>query len=587
MYNILMSSTMFVDNPQKRKIAVQVRNIHMLIFVLIIALVMGVIAVIINDITDSVSEKLVRLPSIETMRLFNTYMTRDLVLVRKTALSEAIIGWVADEENPAKKAAAYNEMKEFTKMLQNANSYFAIEKSLNEYSINAGISFEDFHSFSRLDRSNPGDAWYFECIDSEYDYILNIDIDKITKKPCVWINHRVMKDNNPIGVFCLGIPFEELAENLFAEHDNKNIKGYIIDKNGYIQFDGAISIFHPEEKNKNSIYALYPNSVFNSAMETYLKGINGYFDLSARSVSVKPAKDFNNYASIVPIVDTDWSVVTFLNKNLLFINILPLIIAVLSSLFIYVLVDSIVMHRLVFLPLNRLTTSLSASKFYIGEIFGCDRGDEIGVLAETIQRMRDRLSTYNAELLRAAREREHLIRIDQLTNIPNRRSFDERLPLEWGRAIRTKTPISLLILDLDHFKKYNDAYGHLQGDKALQATAKIFMQILKRSGDLVARWGGEEFAVLLVNTDIEGALNVAEGIRQNVESLQIPLVDGTISKITVSIGINSLIPETNNLLEDFIRHADMALYTAKKEGRNRVCQYSKGVHLSSFSAGYS
>jgi diguanylate cyclase (GGDEF)-like protein len=256
------------------------------------------------------------------------------------------------------------------------------------------------------------------------------------------------------------------------------------------------------------------------------------------------------------------------------LSFLPLMVTMLSAFIIFLLVDSFIIYRLALTPLNRLTQSLSASKFYVGEIYGCDRSDEIGELAQTIQKMRDRLSTYNAELLRAARERERLIRIDQLTEIPNRRSFDERLPLEWGRASRTKTPISLLILDLDFFKDYNDNYGHLQGDKALQVVAQVFTQELKRSGDLVSRWGGEEFAVLLANTDFNGAQDVAERIRRRVEELKILLVDGSVSRVTISIGINSLVPTSNDVLEDFIRHADMALYTAKREGRNRVCRYS-------------
>ena len=178
------------------------------------------------------------------------------------------------------------------------------------------------------------------------------------------------------------------------------------------------------------------------------------------------------------------------------------------------------------------------------------------------------------QIVNQMRTIERLSMIDQLTNIPNRRSFDERLPLEWGRAIRTQTPISILILDLDHFKNYNDTYGHLQGDKALQVVAKVFIQELKRSGDIVARWGGEEFAILLSDTDINGAMDIAERIRLKIENLPIPLADDSVSKITASIGVYSLVPTKNDVHEDFIRNADMALYTAKREGRNRVCQYS-------------
>ena len=167
---------------------------------------------------------------------------------------------------------------------------------------------------------------------------------------------------------------------------------------------------------------------------------------------------------------------------------------------------------------------------------------------------------------------ERLSMIDPLTNIPNRRAFDERLRLEWDRAMRNRTPISVLIIDLDGFKAYNDTYGHMQGDKALQAVAKICIQELKRSVDLVARWGGDEFVVLLIDTTCDDAMKVAERLRMSIENTQPQLPDGQTSKITISIGINALIPTSNSSLDEFLCYADRALYTAKKEGRNRVCR---------------
>ena len=163
--------------------------------------------------------------------------------------------------------------------------------------------------------------------------------------------------------------------------------------------------------------------------------------------------------------------------------------------------------------------------------------------------------------------------MDQLTGIPNRRSFDERLRLEWGRAIRTETPISILVFDLDNFKKYNDTYGHMQGDMVLQSVAKLFAGELKRSADFIARWGGEEFIALLASTEWNGALDVAERIRSGVENAVVPLANGEATKITVSIGINSQVPTPSASLDDFIQHADKALYTAKNECKNRVCRY--------------
>ena len=162
---------------------------------------------------------------------------------------------------------------------------------------------------------------------------------------------------------------------------------------------------------------------------------------------------------------------------------------------------------------------------------------------------------------------------DQLTGLPNRRSFDNRLDLEWQRGMRDKTPVSVLMMDIDKFKTYNDTFGHHQGDVTLQVVADTIKQTLKRSSDFAARWGGEEFVVLLPNTDSTGALGVAEKIRSSIENTQIPCDDERGRKATISIGVNTHTPEPDFLIGDFMSAADIALYQAKETGRNRVCLY--------------
>jgi len=174
------------------------------------------------------------------------------------------------------------------------------------------------------------------------------------------------------------------------------------------------------------------------------------------------------------------------------------------------------------------------------------------------------------QIVNQIRTIEQLSMIDQLTGIPNRRSFDERLQMEWKRAKREQMPISLLMIDLDKFKKINDTYGHQQGDIVLQAVAKTLQQAFNRPADFAARWGGEEFIILLPSTPLSGAMNIAEKIRTGVEKTEIPYYEGVIIKLTVSIGVNSLIPEQNSSVNAFISNADKALYAAKDAGRNKV-----------------
>lgn len=167
----------------------------------------------------------------------------------------------------------------------------------------------------------------------------------------------------------------------------------------------------------------------------------------------------------------------------------------------------------------------------------------------------------------------NLSMMDHLTGIPNRRNFESRLDLEWNRAIRTKSHLSILVIDLDNFKSLNDVYGHLQGDMALKATADIMKASLKRSVDFIARWGGEEFAAILPDTDLEGAFEIAESMRNSIEKHEIPYAEagGGVIKITASIGINAIKPEHDGILENFLSKADEKLYEAKKSGKNKVC----------------
>jgi diguanylate cyclase (GGDEF)-like protein len=176
------------------------------------------------------------------------------------------------------------------------------------------------------------------------------------------------------------------------------------------------------------------------------------------------------------------------------------------------------------------------------------------------------------EMINQIRTIERLGWVDPLTNIPNRRRFDDRLSMEWRRCLRDKAPISFLMMDVDKFKAYNDTYGHLQGDMLLKSLAKILESSGRRPADLAARLGGEEFGLLLPYTPLESALDLAEKLRAAVEALSLYTVDGKIeTRTTISIGAASVIPAEGVNVEDLLRKADECLYEAKAAGRNRVC----------------
>lgn len=160
---------------------------------------------------------------------------------------------------------------------------------------------------------------------------------------------------------------------------------------------------------------------------------------------------------------------------------------------------------------------------------------------------------------------------DSLTGIPNRRQFNKVINSEWGRSMCCSTPLSLIIADIDFFKTYNDAYGHLAGDRILKQVADTLLTVVKRSNDFVARFGGEEFIIILPNTGEEGAFVVAEKLRMEIENLMIPHIKSPIGDyLTISLGIATSVPHSNISVEILIEKADQALYIAKGEGRNRV-----------------
>jgi len=178
---------------------------------------------------------------------------------------------------------------------------------------------------------------------------------------------------------------------------------------------------------------------------------------------------------------------------------------------------------------------------------------------------------YEAALEEANQKLEQLASLDGLTQLANRRIFDERLHGEWMRAVRGKKSFSVILGDIDFFKKYNDHYGHQAGDECLKAVAGCIKRSVQRSGDLVARYGGEEFGILLPNTDARGAFRVAEDIREAVCEMKLEHARSDVSRwVTICLGVAAAVPSGQNGGERLLKAADEALYTSKNRGRNQT-----------------
>jgi diguanylate cyclase (GGDEF)-like protein len=191
------------------------------------------------------------------------------------------------------------------------------------------------------------------------------------------------------------------------------------------------------------------------------------------------------------------------------------------------------------------------------------------------------LRNLQADLMRLVRERTEQLEeanrklammsyVDVITEVSNRRSFDEELAMEWRRSTRTHSSLSLLMVDIDGFKAFNDALGHPAGDKCLRTVAAIITECVRRAGDTVARYGGEEFVVLLSDTESAGAVVLAERIRSAVEQRNIVHPAMLRGRLTVSIGVATTAGKETAEPAALVRAADAALYQAKRDGRNLV-----------------
>ena len=190
---------------------------------------------------------------------------------------------------------------------------------------------------------------------------------------------------------------------------------------------------------------------------------------------------------------------------------------------------------------------------------------------KALEESKEKIEHQKLELEKTNQALQLLSLKDPLTNLWNRRKFDEIIENEWNRCFRNRKSISVMILDIDLFKGYNDRYGHLAGDECLIQVAKAIANSFKRASDLVARYGGEEFVVIMPECKKDEAIKMALLLCEKIEGLKIPYGDSSLSKyVTVSIGVTSKIPDSNSSPTDLILLADKALYQAKNAGRNQI-----------------
>ena len=232
-----------------------------------------------------------------------------------------------------------------------------------------------------------------------------------------------------------------------------------------------------------------------------------------------------------------------------------------------------------------LTTVITALRSYRDLITIDQQRQELTQTLAHLEKVQQQLTAYSHELEikvaertmaleKANQELRRLAFLDGLTEIANRRYFDSYLLEQWQLLAQVKQPLALILADVDLFKRYNDIYGHQSGDACLKQVAQTFDKVLKRPTDLVARFGGEEFAIILPYTDVKGAEQIAETILATIRALALPHQGSTVSEwVTVSLGLSGTLPDVDVSSDTLIATADQALYQAKQTGRDRYCVY--------------
>jgi hemerythrin len=232
---------------------------------------------------------------------------------------------------------------------------------------------------------------------------------------------------------------------------------------------------------------------------------------------------------------------------------------------------------------DNATSALLAALQNLYHVLSVQNADLAAANAHLEERVAGRtleLAQANRTLMEFNHRLEMLSNSDGLLEIANRRYFDQRLDQEWRREMREHKPLALLMIDVDYFKRYNDHYGHQAGDRCLQSVTQGALSVLRRPGDLLARYGGEELIAVLPNTDLSGAMLVAQAIQRELAARNIPHADSTVADhVTVSIGAAATVPDRHRTSAELIAAADHALYSAKESGRNRICAEQEAEQL--------
>ena len=411
---------MIVKYLQSNKIVERVNVLNMGIILVMLVLISVVATLTMTMIARTASMRIAYIYSLESLAKFNLYAHGELALLRKAAQTAAVQEWFANEHNPEKKLAAFNELMNFASSFQNPEFYFGIVGSLNEYAVDLDTTFESFSPYSRMTEGDPMDAWFFELIDSDNDFLFNIDVDKVAHRWRIWVNHKVVHEGQVVGVLCISLRIDDVINSVFGHYDGGYVSGFVIDNRGFIHA-GSATLVHYSELEDELIHISSINAALGNFVEDFVGRNELFFNAGSRPEVIRLPGIVSNYAAIAPIANSDWMIITLFSSNALFsmVNLLPLVAVLVSALIVYMFISTAVMRRYVLNPLTSLTESVSQISEAGTEdvaVYGGGRKDEIGDLARTIQHMWFTLRARNIDLHTTTKELTKLEKLLQTVN---------------------------------------------------------------------------------------------------------------------------------------------------------------------------
>jgi len=398
------------ENKKKKisKLASRFRNTDVLFIAVILIITVVVSGVMVFSFVDGASMDYVRFYTTESVDILQSHLSNELSLVQHMSQSADIIEWFSDETNQEKKNAAFDRMVLFADILQSGRLNFVMMGSLNEYFVDGNSSADNLIPVRTLNSDDPYSRWFFDTVGAFFDFTLNVDINQETGERRLWINHKVVKDGRTVGVFCSALKYDEIFEDLFGHYDINSVKGFVIDHRGVIKLDSTKQLTEIIDTGTsivmdNHILSVSSDNALISAINKFQRDPQIFSGRTAPDV-VRLSEGDYRFLSLAPVPDTSWMIVTFFNSGALFdaTRVLPPIIVVVLAFIIYAVLNSVIIRRMLFKPLEQFTLSVSESDKNIRTIYGADRDDEIGALARETQETWKRLNENSVALQVAA-----------------------------------------------------------------------------------------------------------------------------------------------------------------------------------------